>query len=68
MQTPNEIGILEKNLEIIDVLINGAKKKKPVDLLVENLYEIYNNFNLLLGENCDLDFLEKLFANFCVGK
>ena len=68
MQTPNEIGILKKNLEIIGILINDAKKKKPIDLLVESLYEIYNNFNLLLGENCDLDFLEKLFANFCVGK
>ena len=68
MQTSSEIGILKKNLEIIDTLAIDAKKKKPVDLLVENLYEIYNNFNLLLGENCDLDFLEKLFANFCVGK
>ena len=44
------------------------RKKKPIDLLVESLYEIYNTFNLLLGENYDLDFLEKLFANFCVGK
>ena len=68
LQTPNEIGILKKILEIINVVIIDANKKKPIDLLVENLYEIYNNFNLILGENCDLDFLEKLFANFCVGK
>ena len=47
--------------------IKQFKNNEPVDLLVEHLKTSYDSLNELIG-NGDLDFLDKLFANFCVGK
>lgn len=67
LQTADQIGTLQKAISNINKVILQAKRKQPIDLLVETLHESYNDLNQLIG-NGDLDFLDKLFANFCVGK
>lgn len=67
LQTSNEIGTLKKSINNLQLVINKAKKNVSIDLLVELLHESYNQLNELIG-NGDLDFLDKLFASFCVGK
>lgn len=67
LQTADQIGTLNKAIVEIDSVIEKAKQHQPIDLLVEQLHNCYNQLNELIG-NGDLDFLDKLFANFCVGK
>ena len=67
LQTSNEIGTLKKSIDNLQLVINKAKKNVSIDLLVELMHETYNHLNELIG-NGDLDFLDKLFANFCLGK
>lgn len=67
LQSADQIGTLLKVVHQIDKVIAGAKSKQPIDLLVEHLHQCYDSLNELIG-NGDLNFLDKLFANFCVGK
>ncbi len=67
LQTADQIGTLQKAINNINKVILQAKKKQPIDLLVETLHESYDDLNELIG-NGDLDFLDKMFANFCLGK
>jgi len=67
LQTAEQIGTLQKAINDIEIVIKQSKEKQPVDLLVETLHDSYDRLNELIG-NGDLDFLEKLFAGFCVGK
>lgn len=67
LQTADQIGSLQKAITNIDKVIAQAKRKQPIDLLVETLHESYDDLNKLIG-NGDLDFLDKMFANFCLGK
>ncbi|MCQ2956481.1 MAG: tRNA uridine-5-carboxymethylaminomethyl(34) synthesis GTPase MnmE [Mycoplasmoidaceae bacterium] len=67
LQSADQVGTLLKAINQINQVIVKAKKKQPIDLLVEHLRSCYDLLNELVG-NGDLDFLDKLFANFCVGK
>ena len=67
LQSADQIGSLAKAINQLDNVINKAKKQQPIDLLVEHLHSCYDSLNELIG-NGDLDFLDKLFAHFCVGK
>lgn len=67
LQSADQIGTLQKAIDNIKKVIFQAKKNQPIDLLVETLHESYDDLNELIG-NGDLDFLDKLFATFCVGK
>jgi len=67
LQTAEQIGTLQKAIDDIDKVIKQSKEGQPVDLLVETLHDSYDRLNELIG-NGDLDFLDKLFAGFCVGK
>ncbi|XQP55904.1 MAG: tRNA uridine-5-carboxymethylaminomethyl(34) synthesis GTPase MnmE [Mycoplasmoidaceae bacterium] len=67
LQSADQIGTLLKAINEIDSVIAKANKHQPIDLLVEHLHSCYDQLNELIG-NGDLDFLDKLFANFCVGK
>ncbi|MCQ3908417.1 MAG: tRNA uridine-5-carboxymethylaminomethyl(34) synthesis GTPase MnmE [Mycoplasmoidaceae bacterium] len=67
LQSADQIGTLEKAIKQIDHVIIKAKRHQPIDLLVEHLHDCYDSLNELIG-NGDLDFLDKLFSNFCVGK
>ncbi|MCQ2748215.1 MAG: tRNA uridine-5-carboxymethylaminomethyl(34) synthesis GTPase MnmE [Mycoplasmoidaceae bacterium] len=67
LQSADQIGSLNKAITEINKVIAMAKKKQPIDLMVEHLHSCYDSLNELIG-NGDLDFLDKLFANFCVGK
>lgn len=67
LQSADQIGTLQKAIDNINKVILQAKKNQPIDLLVEALHESYDDLNELIG-NGDLDFLDKLFATFCVGK
>ncbi len=67
LQSADQIGTLLKAINQIEKVIVKAKAKQPIDLLVEHLHQCYDSLNELIG-NGDLDFLDKLFANFCVGK
>lgn len=67
LQSADQIGTLKKAIININNVIANAKKQQPIDLLVEDLHNCYDQLNELIG-NGDLDFLDKLFANFCVGK
>jgi len=67
LQTADQIGTLHNAINNIEDVITEAKKHQPIDLVVEQLHACYDQLNELIG-NGDLDFLDKLFANFCVGK
>ena len=68
VQTIQEIGNLKKIINTINNIEVSIKKKQPIDLIVEDIYQIDQYLADLLGENKNIDFLEKMFKNFCIGK
>lgn len=68
VQTIQEIGNLKKIINTINNIEVSIQKKQPIDLIVEDIYQIDQYLADLLGENKNIDFLEKMFKNFCIGK
>ena len=61
-----ELAIVIKNsfIQIKQTLLNGLS----FDLIIDDLHRILNKFQELIGKKTDLNFIDRLFANFCVGK
>ena len=67
-QTIQEIGNLKKIINTINNIQKSIQKKQPIDLIVEDIYKINEYLVELLGESKNIDYLDKLFKNFCIGK
>ena len=61
-----ELAIVIKNslIQVKQVLIDGLS----FDLIIDDLHRILEKFQELIGKKNDLNFIDRLFANFCVGK
>lgn len=55
-------------LYILNDVIKKAKNNLYLDLLVEDITSCYKTIATLLGNNQDLDLIDKMFKNFCLGK
>ncbi|MCV3753832.1 tRNA uridine-5-carboxymethylaminomethyl(34) synthesis GTPase MnmE [Ureaplasma zalophigenitalium] len=68
LSSHRQIGLLKQVYEKIKYSINILENGATIDLVLADL-EIANLKLLeLLGENKEYDFLDELFANFCLGK
>ncbi|MBQ5492380.1 MAG: tRNA uridine-5-carboxymethylaminomethyl(34) synthesis GTPase MnmE [Mycoplasmataceae bacterium] len=65
-KTQLELALSIKNslLEVKQILLNQLS----FDLIIDDLHRILNKFQELIGKKTDLNFIDRLFANFCVGK
>ena len=61
-----ELAITIKNsfIQVKQTLLNGLS----FDLIIDDLHRILSKFQELIGKKTDLNFIDRLFANFCVGK
>ena len=61
-----ELAIAIKNsfIQAKQTLLNGLS----FDLIIDDLHWILSKFQELIGKKTDLNFIDRLFANFCVGK
>ena len=61
-----DLAITIKNsfIQVKQTLLNGLS----FDLIIDDLHRILSNFQELIGKKTDLNFIDRLFANFCVGK
>ena len=59
--------LYQANLALIQA-INAMKDNIPTDLIVEDLYECWQNLKEILGEKAKEDLLDELFKRFCIGK
>ena len=58
------IAIKNSFIQVKQTLLNGLS----FDLIIDDLHRILNKFQELIGKKTDLNFIDRLFANFCVGK
>lgn len=68
VQSTRQLGILENVVLDLERAIEDLRNGIPVDLVVNNLQNANYNLNQILGGDNQYDFLDELFANFCVGK
>ena len=61
-----DLAITIKNsfIQVKQTLLNGLS----FDLIIDDLHRILSKFQELVGKKTDLNFIDRLFANFCVGK
>ncbi|MBO6072049.1 hypothetical protein J6P59_00010 [bacterium] len=61
-----DLAIVIKNtfIQAKQTLLNGLS----FDLIIDDLHRILSKFQELIGKKTDLNFIDRLFANFCVGK
>lgn len=57
----------QANIALIQA-IEAMKNSIPTDLIVEDLYECWQNLKEILGEKAKEDLLDELFKRFCIGK
>ncbi|MBO6103689.1 hypothetical protein J6W32_01430 [bacterium] len=68
MQDQYQLAIainLEKELTIVKEALESGFS---FDLIIDRLHGILKMFQELIGKTNDLNFIDRLFANFCVGK
>ncbi|MCV3743744.1 tRNA uridine-5-carboxymethylaminomethyl(34) synthesis GTPase MnmE [Ureaplasma sp. ES3154-GEN] len=64
-----QIGLLKQVYEIINrVLFNLIQNNATIDLIIADLEVCNLKLLELLGDSKEYDFLDELFANFCLGK
>lgn len=60
--------LLEKALENISQAITDIKYKVPIDCIEVDLKSCWENLGGISGDTIDEDILDKIFAEFCLGK
>ena len=68
LQNNRQIGLLKNIIEVLKKILLNAKNNDSIDLLVEDLNQVHSKFNEILGQGQDIEFLDELFKNFCIGK
>jgi tRNA modification GTPase len=61
-------NILETAYQYVKDSIRGLKENTPVDLVTIDLNGAVYRLGLLTGETASDDIIDRIFANFCVGK
>ncbi len=64
----NEFTIIKQIIIILKKSLKNANNNLPIDILVEDIVEVYKKICALTGETKDLDIIDKMFKNFCLGK
>ncbi len=64
----NELQIIQEILIILKKTYNNALNNYPLDLLVEDLTLVYKKICTIMGLEKDLNIIDKMFKNFCIGK
>lgn len=68
LQSDRQFEIIDKIIYLIDNAINELEKDIPLDLFIQNLEIILNEFNSFLGKSLQYDKLDEMFKKFCLGK
>lgn len=68
LQSTRQIGILENVKLSLENAIDNLQQNTPLDLIVYDYEQANLKLNEILGNGNEYDFLDELFANFCVGK
>lgn len=63
-----ELGILESVKLDLEDLLTSVKEIKPIDLIANDVRNIYLKILSLTGEDFDFDITKEIFSRFCVGK
>ncbi len=63
-----QIQLLEKAKQSLQIAIDAMHQSIPTDLIVEDLYDSWENLKEILGEQAKEDLLDELFKRFCIGK
>jgi len=67
LQSSHSISIVKNVINKITESIKILKSAYQ-DQILENLKECYNSILQITGSNADVDFIEKMFEKFCLGK
>jgi tRNA modification GTPase len=59
---------LDKALKSVDAAVAGARANVSPDLISIDLADAYKSLGLIIGEEASDDLVDKIFADFCVGK
>jgi tRNA U34 5-carboxymethylaminomethyl modifying GTPase MnmE/TrmE len=68
LQTNTELLLLKNIVIDLKKISASVKKSLPIDLMLDDLHLVSKNFNTLIGNPNDVDFIESLFSKFCLGK
>ena len=59
---------LEKALVNMESALNDIRAQVPLDCIEVDLRDCWENLGEILGETIGEDILDKIFAEFCIGK
>ncbi|MDR3249782.1 MAG: tRNA uridine-5-carboxymethylaminomethyl(34) synthesis GTPase MnmE [Mycoplasmataceae bacterium] len=68
LQSQQIIGLLENTLLLLEKCFEDIKKNTPIDLVIENMHEAFENILKIQGRSNDFNFIDEMFKNFCLGK
>jgi tRNA modification GTPase len=68
LQSQSTIESFTNYLDKLIDIKNKINHNVPIDLIVQDLYLIFNSLLEILGEKKDFNFINEMFKNFCIGK
>ena len=67
LQNNESIGLMNNCIEIINDILKKISYTS-IDLLIDELHIIYDNLLKIIGDKEDIEFINKMFNKFCLGK
>ncbi|MBR4830385.1 MAG: tRNA uridine-5-carboxymethylaminomethyl(34) synthesis GTPase MnmE [Bacilli bacterium] len=68
LSNSRQISLVKKAISINNNLIKSLNDGLPIDILEIDIKEICETLNEIIGESYDEKLIDRLFANFCLGK
>lgn len=68
LSNARSISLLKKSYEMINKVESDLQNNVPPDMVEIDLQEAWNILGNIIGESYEEEFLDHLFANFCLGK
>ena len=68
LSNSRQISLVKKAISINNHLMESFNSGIPIDILEIDIKEICETLNEIIGESYDDKLIDRLFANFCLGK
>lgn len=66
--TTRQIGVINKLLKQLEIILNQLKKNIPSDIVLVEYQKAISICNQLTGEEATQEIIDHVFTNFCIGK
>ena len=68
LSNARQISLVKHSIKLITSVLNNINETIPIDILEIDIRECYDTLGKIIGDTYEEGLIDKLFANYCLGK